>query len=102
MIPAAFAHAGLATAFSKTWLKEVIKPYTKSGILYPAPPEVARGCHELKIAREVMAGMDAGKPYPSDVSDEEWEFVAPYLTLLPLDAGQRNYPLREVFNACML
>src|SRR5450756_1129631 len=27
------------------------------------------------------------KPYPSDVSDEEWAFVAPYLTLLPLDAG---------------
>ena len=37
-------------------------------------------------------------PYPSDVSDEEWAFVAPYLTLLPHDAGQRKYPLREVFN----
>ncbi len=38
------------------------------------------------------------KPYPSDVSDEEWALVAPYLTLLPEDAGQRRYPLREVFN----
>jgi transposase len=38
------------------------------------------------------------KPYPSDVSDEEWSFVAPYLTLLPEDASQRRYPLREVFN----
>jgi transposase len=38
------------------------------------------------------------KPYPSDVSDEEWAFVAPYLTLLPEDASQRKYPLREVFN----
>jgi transposase len=38
------------------------------------------------------------KPYPSDVSDEEWSFVAPYLTLLPQDAGQRKYDLREVFN----
>jgi transposase len=37
-------------------------------------------------------------PYPSDVSDEEWAFVAPYLTLLADDAGQRKYPLREVFN----
>lgn len=37
-------------------------------------------------------------PYPSDVSDEEWAFVAPYLTLLPADASQRKYPLREVFN----
>jgi transposase len=33
------------------------------------------------------------------VSDEEWEFVAPYVTLLPLDAGQRRYDLREVLNA---
>ena len=38
------------------------------------------------------------KPYPSDVSDEEWAFVAPYLTLLPLDAKQRQHDLREVFN----
>ena len=37
-------------------------------------------------------------PYPSDVSDEEWAFVAPYLVLLPEDAGQRRYALREVFN----
>jgi transposase len=38
------------------------------------------------------------KPYPSDVSDEEWALVAPYLTLLPEAAGQREHPLREVFN----
>ena len=37
--------------------------------------------------------------YPSDVSDEEWAFIAPYLTLFPLDAGQRKHSLREVFNA---
>jgi transposase len=37
-------------------------------------------------------------PYPSDVSDEEWAFVVPYLILLPEDAGQRTYSLREVFN----
>jgi transposase len=42
--------------------------------------------------------MDTRRAYPSDVSDEEWAFVAPYLTLLPEDAGQRRYPLREVFN----
>src|SRR5215510_659228 len=39
------------------------------------------------------------KPDPSDVSDEEWSFVAPYLTLMTEDAPQRDYPLREVFNA---
>ena len=40
----------------------------------------------------------ARRPYPSDVSDDEWAFVAPYLTLLREDAPQREYPLREVFN----
>ena len=40
----------------------------------------------------------ARKPYPSDVSDDEWAFVAPYLTLMTEDAPQRTYPLREVFN----
>jgi transposase len=39
------------------------------------------------------------KPYPTDVSDEEWAFVAPYLTLLREDCGQRRHDLREVFNA---
>jgi transposase len=38
------------------------------------------------------------KPYPSDVSDEEWALAAPYLTLLPEDAGQRTHRLREVFD----
>jgi transposase len=36
--------------------------------------------------------------YPSDVSDDEWAFVAPYLTLMKEDAPQREYALREVFN----
>jgi transposase len=38
------------------------------------------------------------KPYPSDVSDDEWTFVAPYLTLMTEDAPQRDHSLREVFN----
>jgi transposase len=41
----------------------------------------------------------SAKPYPSDVSDEEWSFVAPYLTLCREDSPQRDYPLRSVFNA---
>ena len=40
----------------------------------------------------------ARKPYPSDVTDEEWDFVAPYLTLMTEDAPQREHDLREVFN----
>jgi transposase len=38
------------------------------------------------------------KPYPSDVTDHEWAFIAPYLTLMREDAPQREYDLREVFN----
>src|SRR6478672_7557434 len=38
------------------------------------------------------------QPYPSDVSDDEWAFAAPYLTLMREDAPQRDYSLREVFN----
>lgn len=39
------------------------------------------------------------KAYPSDVSDEEWAFVAPYLCLMKEDAPQREHAPREMFNA---
>jgi transposase len=38
------------------------------------------------------------RPYPSDVSDDEWALVAPYLALLPETSAQRRHELREVFN----
>jgi transposase len=38
------------------------------------------------------------QPYPSDVSDAEWQFVVPYLCLLREDAAQREYELRDVFD----
>ena len=38
------------------------------------------------------------RAYPSDVTDEEWLFVSPYLTLMREDAPQREHALREVFN----
>ena len=44
-------------------------------------------------------GNKDGVGYPSDVSDEEWAYVAPYLTLCREDAAQREYSLRAVFNA---
>lgn len=37
-------------------------------------------------------------PYPSDVSDDEWSFVAPYLTLMTEEAPQREHNLRDVLN----
>ena len=43
--------------------------------------------------------MSDRKPYPTDVSDEEWAFVAPYLALLREDAPQRAHDLRRVFDA---
>jgi transposase len=37
--------------------------------------------------------------YTSDVSDAEWQFVVPYLCLLPEDAAQRGHGLRDIFDA---
>ena len=39
------------------------------------------------------------KVYPTDVSNEQWEFVVPYLTLIREDAGQRVHALRDVLDA---
>jgi transposase len=39
------------------------------------------------------------KSYPSDVSDAEWAFLVPFLTLMREDVPQREYPMRDLFNA---
>jgi transposase len=39
------------------------------------------------------------KAYGSDVTDAEWTFLLPYLSLMREDAPQREHPLRELFNA---
>ena len=39
------------------------------------------------------------KRYPSDCSDEEWAFAAPYLALVREDAPQRKHDLRRTFDA---
>jgi hypothetical protein len=38
----------------------------------------------------------ARKPYPSDVSDEEWSLVAAYLMLMSDESPQRDYELRTI------
>ena len=43
--------------------------------------------------------MPSRRAYPSDVSDEEWSFVAPYLCLMKEDAPPREHSLRAVFDA---
>ena len=46
-----------------------------------------------------MCSSPLRKPYPSDVSDDEWSLVVPYLTLMTKTAPQRDHALRELFNA---
>jgi transposase len=45
-----------------------------------------------------MENKNTRRSYPSDVSDEEWVFIEPFLTLIRADSPQREYPLREVYN----
>ena len=54
----------------------------------------------MGVGWRTIFGMDTTprKPYPTDVSDEEWAFLAPYLTLMREDAPQRQHALRELFN----
>lgn len=40
-------------------------------------------------------------PYATDVTDDEWAFVAPYVTLMKANAPQRHHDPREVFNAVL-
>ncbi len=49
-------------------------------------------CRAWKDVEGAVAG------YPSDVTDEEWEFVLPYLLLCREDSPQRKHDLRRVFN----
>src|ERR1700691_5973061 len=55
-------------------------------------------CRCLVLVDDERMGNRGGVGYPSDVSDEEWAFVAPYLALCREDSEQRDYSLRAVFN----
>jgi len=50
------------------------------------------------MAKKIFKSGSGKSSYPSDVTDEEWAFCAPYLTLMKEDAPQRDHPLRAVFN----
>jgi transposase len=55
----------------------------------------------LTLAAPVTPPGEATSPRrasPSDVTDDEWAFAAPYLTLMTEAAPQRDHSLREVFN----
>ncbi len=51
------------------------------------------------MANKVFKQGSGKKGYPSDVTDEEWEFVSTYLMLMKENAPQREHSLRDVFNA---
>ena len=46
-----------------------------------------------------MCSASSRKPYPSDVSDDEWLLVVPYLTLMTEAAQQRDHSMRKLFSA---
>jgi len=60
-------------------------------VLFIYKPSITLGMEEKRRAQK--------STYPSDVSDEEWAFCAPYLTLMKEEAPQREYPSRTMFNA---
>jgi hypothetical protein len=43
--------------------------------------------------------LSPGEPYPTDVSEEDWTSVAPYLSVMTEDASQCRHDLREICNA---
>ena len=51
------------------------------------------------MAQKIFKTRGTKTSYQSDVSDEEWEFCAPYLTLMKENAPQRDYTMRGLFNA---
>jgi len=51
------------------------------------------------MAKKTFKTRGTQTSYPSDVTDEEWAFCAPYLTLMKEDAPQRDYSMRAMFNA---
>jgi transposase len=51
------------------------------------------------MAKKIFKSGSGKSSYPSDVSDDEWEFCASYLTLMKEEAPQREHSLRAVFNA---
>jgi hypothetical protein len=42
----------------------------------------------------------ARKPYPSDIGDDEWAFVAPYLTLMTQEAPRGDTRCARSSTAC--
>jgi transposase len=50
------------------------------------------------VVLDVIRTPEAPRSYPSEVTDEEWAFVTPYLAVCKEDAQQRDHGLRAVLN----
>ena len=46
-----------------------------------------------------MDTMPSRTPFLTNVTDQAWVFIAPYLTVMTSDAPQRRHDLREVAHA---
>jgi transposase len=46
-----------------------------------------------------MKGKAPRKLYPSDISDEAWEWIAPVLAQRPVPGRKRTVDIREIVNA---
>jgi hypothetical protein len=55
-----------------------------------------RACYDFEVG--MVNARHGTENLPECVNDEEWAFVAPYLTLMTEDASQRDHSLPEVFN----
>ena len=55
-------------------------------------------CITLGRAKKTFKTGSGKTTYASDVTDEEWAFCAPYLTLMKEDVPQRKYALRTLFD----
>ena len=57
----------------------------------PIRHKVERALHFAWARCRAIGMVRTPKPYPSDVTDEEWALVAPYLTLMREDTPQREH-----------
>lgn len=48
-----------------------------------------------------MAGMGKRKPYPTDLTDEQWQVLKPHLPAQKPRGAPRRVDMREIINALL-
>src|SRR5262252_8113487 len=86
----------IAGCLLKIWgLRSYLKIMSPSGTAFAAPEK--GGCYHRK--EHYMRTQTARKPYPTDVSDEAWEWIAPFLAHNAGPGRPRTVDSREIANA---